>query len=450
MMRVNLFISNFKKYWKVIVTGIAFLIVLSLCNRILWYLLIDDTGSYTRIAMYELYHQEQNVDVLVLGSSHAYRSLDPRVMDKIFETNTFNAGSSSQSLDGSYTLLVEAGKQYDLKKVYLEMYYGMMGNNYEERTQMTHTYIISDYMKPSINRVRYLISASNWDHWINGFFPARRNWKKLFERQYVSNLIAKKSEDSYKNYEYVRHGKTDEYYVGKGYVASNKGKEDGNFARSGGFESAQRTFSEDDIKSLEKIIKYCQKHDIELVFFSSPISDFQLAEIGDYDTYVQYVKDFCAKHNLSYYDFSLCKEERFFYDSKFFKDPGHLNGEGAEIFSRIFAEFFTGKIPAEDLFYASYEEKMKSVQNHFYGLIYGIETIGSDKKVTFEAVQNRKFDFYVSVSKRVKGTKQYEEVQGLGPLQEIVLPAEETGRLRIRVFSDGRGENMTNEIGISY
>ncbi|MCI8484084.1 MAG: hypothetical protein HFH41_07060 [Lachnospiraceae bacterium] len=451
MTRANLFTSNFKKYWKAILKVIAFLVILFLCNRLLWYLLVNDTSSYTRVTLHELYHQEKNVDVLFLGSSHTYRSLDPGITDEIFETNTFNGGTSSQAWDGSYALLVEAGKHHDLKKVYLEMYYDVAGENYKERTQMTQTYIISDYMKPSVNRVSYLLNASSWDYWINGFFPARRNWKKLFQRQYVSDLIAEKSQDSYKNYDYVGDPETEEeYYVGKGYVANIKTKENGNFAHDEPFESAERTFSEDDIRSLKKIIQYCKKHEIELVFFSAPMPDFRLAEIGNYDYYIQHVKEFLAEYDLPYYDFNLCRESYFSYDSSLFKDGDHLNAAGAEEFSKLFSEFFTGEISEEDLFYDSYEEKMNSIDDHFYGLFYHVENNEEGRKMTFDPIQNREFDYYASVSKKVKGADQYEEIQSLGTLQEVALPAEEEGKLMIRIFSDEEGKNMTNEIKISY
>lgn len=50
------------------------------------------------------------------------------------------------------------------------MYYDTYGYNNDERTLMTSTYIVSDYMKPSLNRFLYLINASTPDYWIHSFF----------------------------------------------------------------------------------------------------------------------------------------------------------------------------------------------------------------------------------------------------------------------------------------
>lgn len=96
--------------------AIIFLGVVALCNKILTYILIDDTDSYTRLTLHELYNQEENIDILFLGTSHCYRLLDTSIADEIFDANTFNCGSSGQELDGSYALLIEAGKKHDLKK----------------------------------------------------------------------------------------------------------------------------------------------------------------------------------------------------------------------------------------------------------------------------------------------------------------------------------------------
>ena len=76
-------------------------------GKILHYILVDDTSSYTRLTMHELYHADSNIDVLFVGSSHVYQSLNPEITDKIFQRNTFNAGSSSQGMDGSLAMIKE-------------------------------------------------------------------------------------------------------------------------------------------------------------------------------------------------------------------------------------------------------------------------------------------------------------------------------------------------------
>ena len=63
----------------------------------------------------------QQIDILVLGSSHAYRGFDPRIF-KANEINLFNFGSSSQTPLQSYHLLKDYRAQLQPKMVILECY----------------------------------------------------------------------------------------------------------------------------------------------------------------------------------------------------------------------------------------------------------------------------------------------------------------------------------------
>ena len=450
-MQVSSFISSFKKITKKIafpVAVILFVVVLWLTNQFFTWLLLDDVSRYTRVTLHEMYTQE-NIDVLFIGSSHCYRSLDTEITDEIFGKNTFNAGTSSQQLDGSYALLVEAGKSNDIEQVYLELYYNVVGNVYENRTDLTSTYIISDYMKPSLNKISYLINASTSEYWANSFFPARRNWSKLFESMYVSKNVTKKLQDSYQNYEYP--SSSNEYYAGKGYVANTTEIVNNNFSNEGHFASiSENAFSEDSLNSLLQIITYCGKNDIELVIYSAPMPEFRLVDVGNYDDYIEQVSALCATYGILYYDFNLCREEYFSFDCSYFKDSDHLNKNGAEVFSELFATFFTGGVNESDLFYESYEEKINTKEPQTYGIIYTIDTTESVKTITLNPVQSGDVTAYYTVLKQAGTEGEYVEILSGTELSDIEVPGDETGQLLIRVYSDAEGACMTNEISFSY
>lgn len=450
MMQVSSFISNFKLMYKkiiIIIRLIAFLAVLLIMNRILCFLLISDSSSYTRVTLHELY-DEDNIDVLFLGSSHCYRSLDPAITDKIFDANTFNAGTSSQSLDGSYALLVEAGKNNNLKRVYVEMYHSIAGETYKERTEMTSTYIISDYMHPSLNKYSYLINAGASECLINSFIPARRNWHKMFESMYVVNTVSDKLEDSYRNFDYPVG--VEEYYAGKGYVASTKQLK-GGFSNKGHYgEISANTFSEDDLKYLDKIINYCRKNNIEVTFFSAPMPDFRLVDIGNYDEYISQMNEIAAQYDVEYFDFNLCKESYFSYQSDYFKDDSHLNALGAEKFSEIFADFFNKNISEEDLFYSSYAEKIGEQGIRIYGMIYSVEEDEGEKRISLQPVCSGGDSVYATILKKAEDDEDDEKMQAVLPSEDLVVPKEEKGELHIYCYSDLIGEEKENEVVIPY
>lgn len=145
-----------KKLIKRMVAIICFISLFIGIGKMWRYLLVDDVNSYTRIMMHQLYTCDENIDVLFVGSSHVYRSFIPEITDEGFGCYTFNAGTSTQYMDGSLAIIKEAAKTNDLKHIYLELYYGVVQNEKNtDRTELTSTYIISDYMKFSLNKINY-------------------------------------------------------------------------------------------------------------------------------------------------------------------------------------------------------------------------------------------------------------------------------------------------------
>lgn len=346
---------------------IVFVMLFLLCGKIFRFILVDDTKSYTRIMMHELYNPEENIDVLFVGSSHCYFSFVPTIMDEIFGKNTFNAGSSSQGLDASYELIREANKDNDLEQVYLELYHrmGTSGEN-KDRTLMMGTNIISDYMKPSLRKWAFLLRASSKEHYVNSFIVARRDWEKLFEPEYIKELVKKKLSDDYQNYEYASVSNEGAAYQGKGYVTNNGVAPEYYYFQC--WPIYADGVAKDWQKSLMQIIEYCEKEEIELTLVSAPMPNFALAGMGNYDTYPEKVNELIEGTGVKYYDFNFCKEEYIPNTSSIFRDSDHLNTEGAELFSTVFAKFFTGQISEEKLFYDSYNEKLAHLEPMVLGL----------------------------------------------------------------------------------
>ena len=451
MMRVNLSIfnsDNVKKKISFAVASLFFVFLIWICNKGLSYLLVSDLKSYTRVMLHELYNQEDNIDVLFLGSSHCYRSLDTNITDEIFELNTFNAGTSSQYWDGSYALLVEAGKENSLKRVFVEMYYNAAGQVYDERTELKSTYLISDYMKPSYNKYRYLFQASDSEYWINGLISSRRNWRDMFEPMYVGNNLQEKQQDAYKNYSYPVN--ETEYYAGKGFVSSTETREKNDFLIDKDCRKIEENiFTEDDKKSLEKIIKYCKKNNIEVTFFAAPMSDFMLVNVENYDLYIQQVESFLSEYDVEYFDFNLCKNCFSSAKGEYYKDCDHLNAKGAEAFSKVFSNFFTGKIEYDELFYPNWREKISQTDiGQTYGLFFSRSEDEENNIITLRPVQYVEHDVYYSIYIRKYGEEEWKEVEILDKNSEIKIPKSKTGMLLIYVFDSALGETPVIEATI--
>lgn len=334
-------------------------------NRALRYFLIDDVSSYTRLTMHEFYDQD-NIDVLVVGASHAYRGFIPSVLSDRLGQDVFNAGSSRQPLDVSYALIQEAVEKYDIKQVYLEMSLTIAAATKMKRTEdLTGVYIITDYLKPSLRKCKLLAKGTAPEYYANSFLPARRNWDKLLDREYIADVLEKKSTDTYKNYEYI------DDYAGKGYVPNSEVIEENTLFSTGGYRPIKiSNISEDWIEILPQIVEYCSDHDVELSLIATPITTFRLAGCGNYDEYDELINGIIEGTGTKYYNFNLCREEYFPDTSTLFSDDNHLNKYGAEIFSNLLADLVTGGITKEDLFCDSCEEKVASLKPGVYGLSY--------------------------------------------------------------------------------
>ena len=401
---------------------LAFVVLFLLTGLGLRWILTDDTASYTRLMMHEFYRQD-NIDILFVGSSPCYVSLDPRITDAVFEADTFNAGSALQAQDASFALIREAVERYHVRQVYMEMYYLMMDNDeYREREQLTGTYIISDYLRPSLNKLRVLLNASSPKYYVNSFIPARRNWERLLDPAGVADLVKRKLAPEYREF------RPFDGYQTKGYVAYDETITTGWLLDNAGFDRIRtENASSDWLKTIREIIAYCEKKGVQLTLFSAPMTLFQTAALGNYDEYIAFLGSLTEGTGVRYVDFNLCREEFFPGTPDLFADAGHMNARGAEIFSRLFAEYFTGQIPEAELFYASMAEKIAAHGPEILGLSFLDSGDGMRKlKIVSTMPEGTRFDAEFTPFDGTPRTllEQSEEVY-------FEIPQDEHGSLRV-------------------
>ncbi len=403
------------------------------CGKLLNYILVDDTKSFTRIMLHQMYNAPKNIDVVFLGSSHVYRALIPEITDKVFEKYTFNAGTSSQALDGSFALLQEICTCHKPEQVYLELYYAIAdAEEYKDRKQMVATYIVSDYMKPSLRKFEYLVNASADIHYVNSFIPARRNWHTLFQPKYIYSLLKKKQSEDYKNYRWVKDNK--EYYVDRGFVANDlvvDPEKHWNTLAYGNIEKAiQLTGKNDWYRSLKDIITYCKKNNIKMTLFVVPEPEWTIVGKGNYQQYHDMVQTIADSNEIEFYDFNFCKP-RFFdtRDYKLFKDEHHLNTVGAKEFSSLFSKFFTGQISKDTLFYNFFAEKLAEEKPTVYGFA-GLSIDSKQKVRNGYIISNREQGLEYKIEAVTAGRKK-RIVQDFSENKEFTLPLKEKGELKV-------------------
>lgn len=397
------------------------------------YVLSNDTTSWSRIEMHELYGQE-DIDSLFLGASHVYSGINPTIADTVWGQNTFNCSTSAQRIDTSYLLLKEANQVAGIDTCYLEVSVIGVTRGLEDG-RLQEACRVADYLRPSWNKFTYLLAAIQPQDYINAFCRARRNWKSVYSLRTMKETVCQKWTAAYQNYEYVKVKSGD--YAGKGFIRfKEEFKNVGDKVR---LPIKENLLNEEFRYYFEKIVQYCDENNIRLVCFSAPLPEYTLESFGNYDEYYMQMKKLCEENNTSFFDFNLTNPDIYNIQDTDFRDLTHLNEVGAERFTKVFADFFAGNIEEEELFYASYEEKKEQLPKRFIGLVMRRDESGEFCKIRSVTTKKDKYKFEVY----------YEDENGECTLlqeksrnRKIALPSAEKVNIKVCVY-----DSRDNEVG---
>ncbi len=414
-MWVHSVISHIKK-------AVLFVVVAAVIVGGMNYLYVDDTDEFARYMLHELYEESDNIDRLYLGSSHVFCGIDPLVLDKINGENNFNLSTGTQQLITSYYLLIEADKRHDIDRVYLDLYYNCMTaglGNFHDYQSIPYSWIVLHQMRPSVNRLSYMLNLSKPEYYYLTFLAFTRYKEKLFDLDYVSSVTKAKQSEIWKNYEYRHVSRVDdrEYMMQngeKGFRIYHGTPEYGGFYRTDREAPlGDNPITPESLEYLQKIVEYCKEHEIALTWIGCPISDYQLVRNGAYDNFVRQVEELAKEYEIPYFDFNLCKREYLDLSQKeYWADMGHLNTEGAEIYTRFLGNFLlaeeAGLDTYEDCFYNSYEDKVLDSQEEIYGLEI---TKSQDYECCIPEISEEELDEYVIYKVRPVTNAEAEDVE---------------------------------------
>lgn len=152
-----------------------------------------DDGIYSMTKFYEL--EENTVDVLVLGSSHAYMSFNTGVLWREQGISSYLLTASAQPLWNSYYYLREALKTQTPKLIVLEGYRLLE----EEEYQSAGFVIKSTYgLKWSQNRIDAVKASAPREQWLGyllGYTQYHDRYGELSEEDFTFEKEAEKYED---------------------------------------------------------------------------------------------------------------------------------------------------------------------------------------------------------------------------------------------------------------
>lgn len=321
--------------------------------------------------MHEFYEQKKegrNIDVLFSGASHVSHGIDTTVSDAVFGKNTFCTGSAGQNIEGSYAIIQQALKLYDVEKIFVELDFAIATRPpVKDRSGFKPDYSLLKSIRDPRIKLDYMLSMSSPRYYLNSILPIGKDKHMTLNPKDLKFRLKSFFNGDYWSYNYVDK---DADYAGKGSLLDIRVVENGTFS-SPVVEGPihVENVNSDWVRTIDKIIEDCRQKNVELIFYNMPNSDFYLNEKGNYDEYYSFCRDFCSERGFEFYDFNLAKEEYLPLEDCDFHDDNHFNKYGVKKWTEIFCSFFLDKYDRSDFFYSSYAEKMQAQEDKIYGLV---------------------------------------------------------------------------------
>jgi len=238
------------------------------------------------------FNAEQEYDIIVLGSSHAYRGYDPAIFGKN-GIDLFNLGTSAQTMVNSYFIAKNYIHIHSCKMVILDVFDGaliadefestsdLIANVSSEQTAIELSLHLKDPRSINMLAVRWLNSGRN-------AYYTDTNYRK---NGYTTNSDSVKGKLNY------------EFYGNK-------------------------IISETQLFYLGKTMQYLKDQKIPFILINHPLPSFW--DMKGHKSYSEKISELAVKHKVKFYDYAELPITHPLYD---YYDAHHLNQNGVNVFN---------------------------------------------------------------------------------------------------------------------
>jgi len=255
---------------------------------------------------------EKDVDVLIFGSSHAYRGFDPRVLEENGK-NVFNFGSSAQTPINSYYLLEQYGASMKPKVVVMDVFWDGLASPPAEAVESS----IDICSNKELNKLdlEMMIGQHNVLLTNTFMFHAIRNKLKP-----IANAVQENIEN--------------DQYISGGYVERTfEGSIEKDLI---GMKPEKKEYNSQQLDYILKMKQYCDENQIRFVLTRVPITAEVIVATPNTKELKEQMVDFCSSNSIEFIDYcNLSEFEAIGLDSYHdFYDPTHMCKTGVEKFNR--------------------------------------------------------------------------------------------------------------------
>lgn len=316
---------------------ISIMAVLWLVSCIFQYKFED--GIYQMKYFYE--QKKDTVDVLVLGSSHAYCDINTGILYHDYGVAAYDLCGSMQPIWNSYYDLVEALKTQQPKLIILEGFRLTQQNDYDEDAiVIKNTY----GMKWSLNKYN-AICASVAKENVRNYLCEWIQWHIRYKELGNNDFEMRKNNDFY-------------YNTWKGFLPIFYTKE---FSYVN-IENAEKIPLTDKVENYyRKILELAQENNIPILIVVSPYSSYSTTDAGMYET----AKEIAEEYDVVFIDYNKKYADLKMDYSVDCADEGHLNWKGTQKYTNALGQYITEHyyVPdrRNDIAYNSWEQNANNI-----------------------------------------------------------------------------------------
>lgn len=281
----------------------------------------DTDGAYSQI---ENYHSIPNnsIEVIVYGSSHAYRGFNVMKLYEDYGIAAYNYGYHWQKMNTTKLFIDDSLMTQNPKVIFIETFFA---DRVLKDVDMNPESYYARYIKNEEARKEYLKQCfgNDFEKYLAYYIPLyqfHENWSSL-------------SADSFKKLEIDSiHVDNMGYYPTKT-IKQIKIEDYHNFE--------QKQFPEIAIEELDSIVSLCRSKNIDIIFYTMPYE-------GEYN-YSNAMKEYAERNGYKYFDLFALMDEVGLDPQKDYSDDAHLNISGSTKIANFFGKYLVENYSFTDM-----------------------------------------------------------------------------------------------------
>jgi hypothetical protein len=329
-------------------------------------------GIYSVTKFYE--QEDNSVDVLILGSSHAYQSFNTGILWEDYGMASYVLSGSAQPMWNTYYYLKEALKTQTPKLIVLEGYMTIEPEEYSKDEYIIKNTYGLKWSKDKIDAITISAPQERWSEFLLEYIQYHNRYSSLSDADFLKN----QGNPMYENW--------------KGFVENMNTVVAGNPDTSG-VEEREPLLDKTELY-YRKTIELAQEHDIPILVVVSPYAGITEKDAA----YFNAAQDIAEEYDIPFVNCTLFYQDIGIDFAEDAADPSHLNSTGNMKFSTFVGEYISEhyEIPDRrgDAHYQSWQDNADYIQ----ALVKNYELTQADDINSFaERMQDEHYLYFVSV-----------------------------------------------------